>query len=86
MFEHQVAQAAFGIDGGLAAFFFVGDVDEEFYNPSVLTFGDGVGDRVDQDFTIAQQGFVVDGVVQVAGEAGIIPEQQGFGAVFGLPG
>lgn len=86
MFEDEFAQAAFGIGGGLAAFFFVGDVYEEFDDAPVLSIGDGVGEGVDDDLPIAEQGFVVDGVVEVTGEAGVVPEQNACGAVFWAAG
>ena len=76
VFEDEFAEAALGVGGGLAAFFFVGDVYEEFDDASVLAFGDGVGEGVDEDVSVAEEGFVVDGVVEVAGEAGVVPEEE----------
>ncbi len=78
---HQVPQAALGIGGGLAAFFGVGDIDEEFDDAAVLAFGDGVGDGVDDHAAVADEGFVVDGVIQITGKAGVVPEEDPFGAV-----
>lgn len=75
-------ESAFGIGGGLTAFFFVGDVYEEFDDAAVLAFGNGIGEGVDEDAAIAEEGFVVDGVVQVAGEAGVVPKEECFGAAF----
>lgn len=82
MFEDEVAESAFGVCRGLAALFFVGDVDEEFDDAPVLSFGDGVGEGVDDDVSIAEEGFVVDGVVEVAGETGIVPEEDALRFVF----
>lgn len=84
VFEDEFAEAALGVGGGLAAFFFVGDVYEEFDDASVLAFGDGVGEGVNEDVAVAEEGFVVDGVVEVTGEAGVVPEEEGLGAVLGV--
>lgn len=77
-------ESALGVGGGLAAFFFVGDVYEKFDDAPILSFGDGVGEGVDEDATVAEEGFVVNGIIEVAGEAGVIPEEQGFGAGVGV--
>lgn len=86
MFEDEVFETAFGICGGLAAFFFVGDVYKEFDDAPVLPFGNGVGEGVDDDVAVAEEGFVVDGVIEVASEAGVVPEEDAVGAVFDAAG
>jgi len=53
------ADSVFAVDGGLAALFFVGDVDEEFDEASVWSFGDVVGEGVDDDAAFAKEGFVI---------------------------
>lgn len=70
----------------MTAFFFVGDVYEEFDDASVLPFGDWIGEGVDDDVAVAEEGFVVDGVVEVAGEAGVVPEEDAMGSVFEVAG
>lgn len=84
MFEDEVTQAALGVCRGLAAFFFVGDVYEEFDDASVLPFGDGVGEGVDGDAAVTEEGFVIDGIVEVTGEAGVVPEDESAGALAGM--
>lgn len=67
----------------MTAFLFVGDIDEEFDDAAVLALGDGVGEGVDGDLSVAEEGFVVDGVIEVAGEAGVVPEQETVRALAG---
>ena len=86
MFEDKVAQSAFCVGGSLAALLFVGDVYEEFDDASVLSFRDGVGEGMDDDVPIAEEGFVVDGVIEVTGEAGVIPKQDAMRTVFNAAG
>ena len=74
--QDEVAQASAGVGGGLTALLFVGDIDEEFDDAAVLALGDGVGEGVDGDLSITEEGFVVDGVIEVAGKAGVVPEQE----------
>lgn len=81
VFFDEVAKAAFGIGGGLAAFFSVGDIYEEFDDAAVLALRDGVGDGVDDHAAIADESFVVDGVVEITREAGVVPEEDAFGTV-----
>lgn len=82
----QVPQAAFYVRRRLPAFFFVADVDEELDDASVLAFRDRVGERMDDDIAVAQQRLVIDGIVEVACEAGVIPEQEAEWAVFRAAG
>lgn len=74
------ADAIFGVDGGLTTLFLVGDVDQEFDEAPVGSLGDMVGEGVDDDAAFAEEGFVVGGVVEVAGEAGVVPDEEGCGA------
>lgn len=86
MFEDEVTQAALGVGGGLAALLFVGDVYEEFDDAAVLAIGDGIGEGVDDDIAVAEEGLVVDGVIEVTGEAGVVPEEDGGGTFFHVAG
>ena len=81
------AESVFGIDGGLAAFFFVGDVDQDLDEAAVGSFGNIVGEGVDDDLTLgAQERFVVGGIIEVTGEAGVIPEEDAVRAVIRVAG
>lgn len=53
MLDDEGVQAAFGVDAGLFAFFLVGEIDEEFDGASVVAFGDGVVEGVDEDAPFA---------------------------------
>lgn len=83
VFLNEVAESAFGIGRGLSSFFFVGHIYEEFDDATVVAFGDLVVEGVDEDLVGADEGFVVDGVVEVAGEAGVVPEDERVGALVG---
>ena len=72
----EVFEAAFCIGGGLLAFFFVGDVDEEFDDATVFAFRYLVIEGMDNYAPLTQAEFVELGVVYIAGEAGIVPEEQ----------
>ena len=77
----QVFEAAFGVGGCLLAFFFVGDVDEEFNHATVFAFRYLVIEGVDDYAPLTQAEFVELGVVYIAGKAGVIPEEQTTRAV-----
>jgi len=79
-------EGGFDIDAGLPGFFFVCDVDEGFYEAGVGTFGDGIGDGVDDDTAFAEEGFVVGGIIEVASKAGVVPQEETIWAVFFLLG
>lgn len=84
-FEHEVFESTFGIAGGLTAFFFVGEVDKEFDDASVFAFGDLVGDGVDGDAPLfADDNFVELGIVYIACEAGVIPQDESGGTLGGV--
>lgn len=83
VFLNEVAESAFGIGGGLSSFFFVAHVYKKFDDATVVAFGDVVVEGVDDDLVGADEGFVVDGVVEVASEAGVIPEDESVGALVG---
>lgn len=71
-----------GIDGSLAALLFVGYVDQDLDETPIGSLGDVVGEGMDDDVAFgAQQGFVVSGIIQIAGEAGVVPEEDGCGAI-----
>lgn len=72
----EVFESAFGVGGGLLAFFFVGDVDEEFNDATVFAFRYLVVEGMDDYAPLTQAEFVELGVVYVAGKAGIVPEEQ----------
>ena len=86
MFEDEISQSAFCIGGGLTAFFFVGDVYKKFDDAAILTVRDGIGEGMYDDVAIAEEGFVVDGGVEVAGEAGIVPEEDAVGTIIYVAG
>lgn len=86
MFEDEIAQPTFRVGGCLTAFLFVRDVNEKFDDASILTFWDRVGERMDDDVAIAEERFVIDGVIKVTGEAGIIPKQDAVRTVFDAAG
>lgn len=73
MLKDKIAQPAFCVGGGLAAFFLVGDVYEKFDDAPILAVRNWIGEGVDDDVAVAKQGFVVDGVIKVTSEAGVIP-------------
>lgn len=85
VFLDKFAQAALGVDAGLAAFLFIGEIDEEFNDAAIVAFRDGIAEGVNSDLVGAQKGFVVDSVVEVPGEAGVIPEDETCRALFGNP-
>lgn len=65
-------------------FFFVGDFYEEFDEAAKAAFWDVVGKGMDEDAPFADKGFVELGVVHVAGEAGVVPDEQGGGTFGGI--
>lgn len=76
------AEAVFCIDGGLAALFFVGDVNQDLDEAAIGTLRDVVCEGVDDDAALGtQEGFVIGGVIEITGEAGVIPEQDGCGTI-----
>ena len=77
----EVFEAAFGVGGGLLALFFVGNVDEEFDDATVFAFRNLVVEGMDDYAPLTQAEFVKLGVVYIAGEAGVIPEEQTTRAV-----
>ena len=76
IFLNELAQATPGICGGLLAFFFVGYIDEEFDDSAIVAFGDGVVEGVDGYAPLAQADLIELGIVDITGEAGVVPEQQ----------
>ena len=60
----------------MLAFFFVCDVDEEFNHATVFAFRYLVIEGMDNYAPLTQAEFVELGVVYIAGEAGIVPEEQ----------
>ncbi len=82
IFLNEFAQSALGIGAGLTAFLFVAEIYEEFDDAAVVAFGDGIVDGVNNDLVCAEEGFVVDGVVEVAGEAGVVPQDETCRALF----
>lgn len=72
----EVFEAAFGVGGGLLTLFFVGDVDEKFDNATVFAFRNLVIERMDDYAPLTQAEFVKLGVVYIAGEAGVVPEEE----------
>ena len=79
---NELTQAALGIGRSLTAFFFVGEINEEFDDLAIIAFGDRIVEGMDDDAIGAKKRFVIDGVVEVAGEAGIVPKQKGGGTIF----
>lgn len=77
------AESIGGICGGLLGFLFVGDLDQHFDQATVASFGDLVGEGMDDYFPAADDGFVELGVIHVTGEAGIVPDEECGGAVDG---
>jgi len=73
----DVTQAAPRAEGGFVFFLFIGDVDEGLDDVGVGTFGDGIGERMDEDAALTEDAFVDLRVVEVAGEAGEIPDEEG---------
>lgn len=78
----EFTQAALGIGAGLFALFFVAQVNEEFDDAGIVAFGDGVVEGVNDDAPLADHDLVELGVVYIAGEAGMVPEQESRGARF----
>ena len=58
----------------MAAFFFIADVYKELYDAAIMPIRDGVCERVDGDILGFEQRFIVDAIVQVSCEAGVVPE------------
>ena len=76
VFLDEVTKAALCIEGGLFAFFFVGHIDEEFDEAAIIAFGDVVVEGVHGDTPFADDDLVELGVVYIAGEAGVVPEDE----------
>jgi len=76
IFLYEVTKPTLRIEGGLFAFFFVGHVDEEFDEAAIVAFRDLVVEGVDEDAPFADDDLVELGIVDVAGEAGIVPEEE----------
>lgn len=78
------AESIGGIFGGLAGLFFVRDFDEEFDEAAKAALGNVVGEGVDDHAPFADEGFIELRVVHVAGEAGIVPDEEGGGTFGGI--
>lgn len=76
----EVVEAALDVYGEIGGVFIGHPVDEEFEDATGRAFGDGVLQGVDGDAAAAEGGFEELGVVEVAGEAVVAPEEDaGFG-------
>ena len=76
------AETIFCINGGLAAFFFIGDINQNFDKAALGSFGDVIGEGVDDDIAFGpEERLVVSRVIEVASEAGIVPEKDSYGTV-----
>jgi len=83
IFLNEVTQAALCVDARLTALLFVGHVDEEFDEATIVSVRDVVFQRMDDDAPPADVYFVTLRVIDVAGEAGVIPEDETVGALVG---
>lgn len=82
VFGDELMQFAFDGGGVFFAFGFVAEVFDEADEFFEFAFGDVVCKGVDDDARFLDEGDVEDGVVGVAGEAGVVPEEDAVGVVF----
>ncbi len=79
-------ESIFGVYGSLAAFFLIGNIDQDLDEAAIGTFGDMVREGVNDDAALAaEEGLVIGGVIEITCKAGIIPQQDGCGAIRFIP-
>lgn len=79
MFFHEFTEPAFGVPGSLTLFLLVGNVDQNFNNMRVHSIWNGICQGMDGDTAFSQGGFVILRIIQVAGKACVVPNENTFG-------
>jgi hypothetical protein len=68
-------QGSLDVAACLLPFLLIGNIDQGLHHAPIDAIRDGVGEGMHYQAVAAQEGFVVAGVVQVAGEPGEVPQQ-----------